>query len=50
MAKALISIGEKELKSMIADGKPVELVCHFCSRKYRFSVAELEEMLAAARR
>ena len=50
VAKALISIGEKELTSMIAEGKPVELVCHFCSRKYQFSVAELEEMLAAARK
>ena len=50
VAKALISIGEKELTSMIKEGKPVELVCHFCSRKYQFSVAELEEMLAAARR
>ncbi len=50
VAKALISLGEKELTSMIAEGKPVELVCHFCSRKYQFSVAELEEMLAAARK
>ena len=50
VARALISIGEKELKSMIADGQPVELVCHFCSSKYVFSVAELEEMLAAAQR
>ena len=38
VAKALISLGEKELTSMIAEGKPVELVCHFCSRKYQFSV------------
>ena len=35
VAKALISIGEKELTSMIKEGKPVELVCHFCSPKYQ---------------
>lgn len=50
VSRALISIGEKELKSMIADGKPVELVCHFCSSKYQFSVDELKEMLKVAGR
>lgn len=50
VSRALISIGEKELKSMIADGKPVELVCHFCSSKYQFSVEELKEMLKVAGR
>ena len=44
--KALISIGKKELKSMIDDGKPVEINCHFCSRSYTFSVQELEELMA----
>ena len=31
--KALISIGRKELQSMIDDGKSVEINCHFCNRK-----------------
>lgn len=43
--KALISIGRKELQDMIDDGKPVEMSCHFCNRKYSFSVPELEELM-----
>lgn len=48
VAKALISIGRKELQSMIADGEPVELKCHFCGSSYVFEVEELEELLALA--
>lgn len=49
MARALISIGAKELQAMIDDGKPVELKCHFCESTYTFSTEELKEMLAVAR-
>lgn len=49
MAKALISIGEKELKSLIDDGEPAELRCQFCKKTYSFSVDELKEMLKVAR-
>ena len=45
---ALLTVGEEELKSMIRDGKPIEVSCHFCSKKYSFSVAELQEMLDSA--
>lgn len=48
VAQALISIGKKELQSMIDDGKPVELNCHFCNSSYAFSVEELKELLALA--
>ena len=47
--KALISVGEKELKEMIADGKPIEVKCHFCSENYTFSIAELQELLKKAK-
>ena len=43
--KALISMGRQELKSMIQEGKPVELNCHFCNTNYVFSVEELKEIL-----
>lgn len=43
--RALVSVGEKDLREMIEDGKPVELKCHFCSRSYVFSVEELKEIL-----
>ena len=46
--KALVSIGRKELQSMIDDGKPVELNCHFCNSSYTFEVDELKELLKKA--
>lgn len=48
VSKALISIGKKELESMIADGEPVELNCHFCNSNYVFDIDELKELLALA--
>ena len=46
--KALISVGKKELKSMIEDGKTIEVNCHFCNRDYEFTVEELEAMYKKA--
>lgn len=40
--KALISIGKKELQSMIDDGKPITMNCHFCNTDYTFSIEELK--------
>lgn len=42
--KALISIGRKELKSMIDDGREIEMNCHFCNTNYVFSVEELKNI------
>ena len=42
--KALISIGRKDLDEMIADGKDVELNCHFCNRNYIFTPEELKRI------
>ena len=47
--KALISIGKKELTDMIAEGKPIEVKCHFCNRSFEFAVKELENLLDRAR-
>ena len=41
-------MGEKELKEMIDDGKPIEVKCHFCNKAYEFKVNELEDMLEKA--
>ena len=43
--KAIISIGKKDLKEMVADGKPIEVKCHFCNTAYTFSIEELKEIL-----
>ena len=43
--KALLSIGKAEIRSMIEDGKPVTLNCHFCNKDYTFSIEELKELI-----
>ena len=50
VGKVLISLGEKELQGMIDDGENIELNCHFCNTNYTFSVEELKELLALARK
>ena len=44
MEKALITIGKKELKSILEEDKKAELVCHFCNKKYEFSEEELKKL------
>lgn len=43
--KAIVSVGSAELRSMIADNKPIEVNCHFCNKKYTFDIEELKEIL-----
>lgn len=43
--KALISIGEEELRNIYNDGKDEEIVCHFCNRKYKVTHDEIGELL-----
>ena len=47
--KAIISVGKKEIQEMIADGKDIEVKCHFCNTAYTFSVDELKELLKKSR-
>ena len=47
--KALISVGKTELDSMIADGKPININCHFCNTDYEFSVDELKKLAKSSR-
>ena len=50
MERALISIGRKELTSLIEEDGHAELQCHFCNNKYDFNKEELEELLRQARK
>ncbi len=50
VAKALISIGKKDLREMIEEGRPIEVNCHFCNTNYEFSTEELKELLRRAQR
>ena len=47
--KALISIGKKELTDIIADGKPIEVKCHFCNKAYNFTVSDMVGLLERAK-
>ncbi len=47
--KALISVGKKELKEMIDDGKTIEVNCHFCNKHYPVTVDELKNLLEKAK-
>ncbi len=43
--KAIISIGKKDIQSMINDGEDIEVKCHFCNTAYQYSVDELKVLL-----
>lgn len=43
--RALITIGKKELQSLIDEGEAVDMSCHFCSKHYRFSLEEMNNIL-----
>jgi molecular chaperone Hsp33 len=43
--KALITIGKDELDSMIQDGQPIEMNCHFCDKKYIFEMEDLKKLI-----
>ena len=47
--KAKISIGKKEIQSLIDEGKDIEVKCHFCNTAYNYSVDELKELLKKSR-
>ena len=48
MEQALISIGRKDLRSLIDEDRGAELVCHFCGKRYQFTTDELKGLLEAA--
>lgn len=48
--KAIISIGSKEIREMIQDGKPIEVKCHFCNQAYTFGIEDLKKILGRAKR
>lgn len=43
--KAIASVGRKELQEMIEEGKPIEVNCHFCNKKYEFKVEDLQKLI-----
>jgi len=49
MERALISLGEKDLRSLIDEDQGAELVCHFCHSKYFFTTEQLTQLLEESR-
>lgn len=47
--QAILSAGEAELESMIAEGKPVDVSCQFCDAVYTFSPADMRSLLDSAK-
>lgn len=41
----MISIGKKEIQSMIDEDGQGEVICHFCNTKYHFSKEDLENLM-----
>ncbi len=44
--EVLLSIGRKDLENLYDEGKPVELCCQFCGKKYEFSKEEIGNLLS----
>ena len=49
MERALISLGKKDLQSLIDEDKGAELVCHFCRSKYQFTTEQLMTLQQTSR-
>lgn len=45
---ALISLGRKEIESMIEEEQTTEVSCHYCNKKYHFSQEDLQMLLRMA--
>lgn len=43
--RSLILIGSDELKSMLNEGKDVDVICDFCAEKYSFSPDKIREIM-----
>ncbi len=46
VSKALYAIGKEEIQAIIADGRDIEVKCHFCDDAYTFTIDELKEIAA----
>lgn len=42
--RSLASLNKQDKAEIIADGKPVEVRCQFCNKKYEFSIEEIKKL------
>ncbi|MCB8889505.1 Hsp33 family molecular chaperone HslO [Vreelandella malpeensis] len=45
MTRALHTLGEAELKDILADQGEIDTQCHFCHTKYHYTAAEIEALI-----
>lgn len=43
--KAVASIGKKDIREMIDEGKDIEVKCHFCNSAYNYTVEDLKRII-----
>ncbi len=48
VSRALISMGARELRSLIDEQNGAEVSCQFCDKVYRFSAEDLQKLIAEA--
>ena len=48
--KALLAIGEKDLRQLLEEDKKAELSCHFCNKVYNFDENDLKRLLDEAKK
>ena len=48
--RAVTSIGAKDIREMIDEGKDIEVKCHFCNTAYSYSVDELKNILKRSKK
>ncbi len=48
--KGLISLGEKELKTLVNEEEDVETVCQFCNTKYIFTTTDLVKLIEESKK
>ena len=49
MQRAIVSLGKKEIESIIEEQGEAEIVCQFCNKAYKYTKDDLEKMLERAK-
>lgn len=42
---AMLAAGKNELEDMLKDGKPAVVECHFCDKRYEFSLEDIKSLI-----
>lgn len=43
--EALVTLGAEELQELVDGGETIETICHFCNKRYQFTVDQLKSVL-----